>query len=85
MDTRLRTVPRALAPAAGTLHQAIQHAGQIGAVPAWAVPLLLELIGRPVNPAEAWVLCHCIAVAINAGLIRTMEAERAARCLGGWQ
>lgn len=71
-------------PAAHTLKAAIIHAGKIGAVPSWAVGRLLVTIGRRATPGEGRALRFCLLLAINSGRIQTIEAERAARCLGGW-
>lgn len=71
-------------PAAGTLKTAIAYSGRSGAVPPWAVRILVSSIGRGITPNRARALRWCLCLAVNAGRIRSMEAERAARCLGGW-
>lgn len=71
-------------PAAHALKAAVIHAGHSRAIPPGVASRLISTIGRKATPSEGRALRWCLLLAINAGRIRTMEAERAARCLGGW-
>lgn len=73
-----------LTPASSTLKTAAIHAGRSGEVSGWAVRILLASIGRKISPEKRRAFCWLLSLAVNGRRISSMEAERAARCLGGW-